>query len=93
MSETVHSQKRCPSINVVGRRKNLYNVKAQKGLITHTFEGYEMQNLLMDDVSISKRAPCMGPSLFERIVGSVKRCLRKVSGNARLTFDELLSFD
>ena len=28
---------------------------------------------------------------FERMVGSIKRCLRKVLGNARLTFDELLT--
>ena len=28
---------------------------------------------------------------FERMVGSVKACLRKVLGNARLIFDELLT--
>jgi hypothetical protein len=28
---------------------------------------------------------------FERLVGLVKRCLRKVLGNAKLTFEELLT--
>ena len=37
-----------------------------------------------------ERAPCLG-GFFERMVDSVKRCLRKVLGNARLTFDELLT--
>lgn len=35
-----------------------------------------------------ERAPWWG-GFFERMVGSVKACLRKVLGNARLTFDEL----
>ena len=35
-----------------------------------------------------ERAPWWG-GYFERLVGTVKRCLRKVLGNARLTFDEL----
>lgn len=37
-----------------------------------------------------ERAPWWG-GFFERMVGSVKRCLRKVLGNAKLTFDELLT--
>ena len=37
-----------------------------------------------------ERAPWWG-GFFERMVQSVKRCLRKVLGNARLTFDELLT--
>ena len=37
-----------------------------------------------------ERAPWWG-GFFERMVGSVKACLRKVLGNARLTFDELLT--
>ena len=37
-----------------------------------------------------ERAPWWG-GFFERMVGSVKRCLHKVIGNARLTFDELLT--
>ena len=37
-----------------------------------------------------ERAPWWG-GFFERMVGSVKRCLQKVIGNARLTFDELLT--
>ena len=35
-----------------------------------------------------ERAPWMG-GMFERMVGSMKRCLRKVLGNAKLNFDEL----
>ncbi len=34
------------------------------------------------------RCPWAG-GMFERMVGSVKRCLQKVLGNARLTHDEL----
>ncbi|XP_046854266.1 uncharacterized protein LOC124447403 [Xenia sp. Carnegie-2017] len=37
-----------------------------------------------------ERAPWWG-GFFERMVRSVKRCLKKVLGNARLTFDELLT--
>ena len=36
------------------------------------------------------KAPWWG-GFYERLVGSVKRCLKKVVGNARLTFDELLT--
>ena len=36
------------------------------------------------------RAPWWG-GFFEQMVGGVKRCLRKVLGNARLTMDELLT--
>ena len=37
-----------------------------------------------------ERAPWWG-AFFERMVGCVKRCLRKVLGNAGLTFDELFT--
>ena len=37
-----------------------------------------------------ERAPWWG-GFFERMVGSVKRCLKKVLGNGQLTYDELLS--
>ena len=37
-----------------------------------------------------ERAPWWG-GFFERMVGSVKACLREVLGNARLSFDELLT--
>ena len=37
-----------------------------------------------------ERAPWWG-GFFERLVGLVKRCLRKVLGNAKLTFEELLT--
>ena len=38
------------------------------------------------------RAPWWG-GFFERMVKSVKRCLRKVIGNARLSFDEMLTVE
>ena len=37
-----------------------------------------------------ERAPWWG-GFFERLVRSVKRCLKKVLGNARLTFSKLLT--
>lgn len=37
-----------------------------------------------------EKAPWWG-GFYERVVGSVKRCLKKVVGNAQLTFDELLT--
>ena len=35
-----------------------------------------------------ERAPWWG-GMFERMVGSTKKCLRKMIGQARLTFDEM----
>ena len=35
-----------------------------------------------------ERAPWQG-GIFERMIGAVKKCLRKVLGNARLSYDEL----
>lgn len=37
-----------------------------------------------------ERAPWWG-GLFERMVGLTKRCLRKMIGRAKLTYDELLT--
>ena len=37
-----------------------------------------------------EKAPCWG-GIFERMVKSVKRCLRKIIGQARLMYDELLT--
>ena len=37
-----------------------------------------------------EKAPWWG-GFYERMVGSVKRCLKKVLGNAKLKFDELLT--
>ena len=37
-----------------------------------------------------EKAPWWG-GFYERLVGSVKRCLRKVVGNARLTYEEMLT--
>ena len=37
-----------------------------------------------------ERAPWWG-DFFKKMVRCVKRCLKKVLGNARLTFDELLT--
>ena len=50
----------------------------------------EMQNHQIEWRFNLERAPWWG-GFFERIVGSVKRCLKKVLGNGRLKCDELLS--
>ena len=50
----------------------------------------EMQNHRIEWRFNLERAPWWG-GFFERMIGSVKSCLRKVLGNARLTFDELLT--
>ena len=54
-----------------------------------TLQGYLGENRIEWKFNL-ERAPWWG-GFFERMVQSVKRCLRKVLGNARLTFDELLT--
>ena len=61
--------------------KNLYDCETLQGYLGTTRVEWKF-NL--------ERAPWWG-GFFERMVQSVKRCLRKVLGNARLTFDELLT--
>ena len=50
----------------------------------------EMQNHRIEWCFNLERAPWWG-GFFKRMVGCVKRCLKKVLGNARLTYDELLT--
>ena len=73
------------------------NAKAYKGidkelrlLFNHPQVKDEMQNRRIQWCFNLERAPWWG-GFFERLIGSVKRCLRKVLGNARLSFDELLT--
>ena len=54
-----------------------------------TLQGYLGENRIEWKFNL-ERAPWWG-GFFERMVQSVKRCLRNVLGNARLTFDELLT--
>ena len=49
-----------------------------------------MQNYRIEWRFNLERAPWWG-GFFERMVGCVERCLKKVLGNARLTYDELLT--
>jgi hypothetical protein len=37
-----------------------------------------------------EKAPCWG-GFFERLVGSLKRCLKKTIGKAKLSYDELVT--
>lgn len=62
--------------------------KALKTLYNHPEVVSELSNKEIEWRFNLERAPWWG-GFFERMVGCVKRCLRKVLGNARLTFDEL----
>ena len=73
------------------------NAKTSKGiekelrlLFNHPQVKDEMQNRRIQWCFNLERAPWWR-GFFERLIGSVKRCLRKVLGNARLSFDELLT--
>lgn len=64
--------------------------KALKKLYTHPEVVRELSSKMIEWKFNLERAPWWG-GFFERMVGCVKRCLRKVLGNARLTFDELFT--
>ena len=64
--------------------------KAIKKLYNHPEVARELSNKMIEWKFNLERAPWWG-GFFERMVGCVKRCLRKVLGNARLTFDELFT--
>ena len=71
---------------------NAKTFKATSNLL-RTLEGDESVSNLLDRKRITwrfnlERSPWMG-GFFERMVQSVKRCLRKVLGNAKLSLDEL----
>lgn len=64
--------------------------KALNKLFSHPEVASELDRKKIEWRFNLERAPWWG-GFFERMVGSVKACLRKVLGNARLTFDELLT--
>ena len=64
--------------------------KALKKLFNHPEVANELSGKMIEWKFNLERAPWWG-GFFERMVGCVKRCLRKVLGNARLTFDELFT--
>ena len=67
--------------------------KASEKLLRRLHENREVREHLESnriDLRFSlERAPCWG-GFYERLIGTAKRCLRKVLGNARLNADELL---
>ena len=62
--------------------------KALNNLFSHPEVASELDRQRIEWRFNLERSPWWG-GFFERMVGSVKACLRKVLGNARLTFDEL----
>ena len=64
--------------------------KELRTLFRHPQVREEMQNYRIQWRFNLERAPWWG-GFFERMVGCVKRCLKKVLGNARLTYNELLT--
>ena len=73
------------------------NAKTLKGiekelplLFNHPQVKDEMQNRRIQWCFNLEQAPSW-EGFFERLIGSVKRCLRKVLGNAQLSFDKLLT--
>ena len=64
--------------------------KALKKLYNHPEVANELSGKMIEWKFNLERAPWWG-GFFERMVGCVKPCLRKVLGNARLTFDELFT--
>ena len=64
--------------------------KALKNLFNHPEVANELSGKMIEWKFNLERAPWWG-GFFERMVGCVKRCLRKVLGSARLTFDELFT--
>ena len=71
---------------------NAKTFKATQKWLKQLFASDDMQSYL-EQYGIQQKfnlakAPWWG-GFYERLVGSVKRCLRKVLGNARLTFEEL----
>ena len=71
---------------------NALTFKAAESLLKkltqdHTFQEFTQNRRIIWRFNLPL-SPWWG-GYFERMVGSVKRCLRKVLGNARLTYDEL----
>ena len=64
--------------------------KALKKLHNHPQVANELSSKMIEWRFNLERAPWWG-WFFERMVGCVKRCLRKAFGNTRLTFDKLFT--
>ena len=80
-----------PALIVSDNAKTFKGTEKQlRTLFRHPQVRAEMQNHRIEWCFNLERAPWWG-GFFERMVGSVKRCLKKVLGNGRLTYDELLS--
>ena len=80
-----------PTLIVSDNAKTFKGIEKELRLLfNHPQVKDEMQNRRIQWRFNLERAPWWG-GFFERLMGSVKRCLRKVLGNARLSFDELLT--
>lgn len=80
-----------PALIVSGNAKTFKGTEKQlRTLFRHPQVREEMQNHRIEWRFNLERAPWWG-GFFERMVGCVKRCLKKVLGNARLMYDELLT--
>ena len=73
---------------------NAKTFKASEKLLRRLHENQEvrehLENNQIDWKFILERAPWWC-GFYERLIGTVKRCLRKVLGNARSNADELLT--
>ena len=71
---------------------NAKTFQARQKALNRLFNHPEVRSYLSDQRLEWKfnleRAPWWG-GFFERMIGSVKQCLRKILGNARLSYDEL----
>ena len=80
-----------PTLTVSDKAKTL---KATEEALNELFSHPEVVREL-DRKKITRKFNLEGApwwrGFFERMVGKVKACLRKVLGNARLSFDELLT--
>ena len=80
-----------PTLIVSDNAKTFKGIEKELRLLfNHPQVKDEMQNRRIQWCFNLEQAPSWG-GFFERLIGSVKRCLRKVLGNARLSFDELLT--
>ena len=61
-----------------------------KSVVTHSEVQKHLEGLGVKWIFNLLKAPWWGGT-FERLIGSMKRCLRKVIGQAKLTYDELLT--
>jgi hypothetical protein len=80
-----------PTMTVSDKAKTF---KATERALTKLFGSLKMRAYLENNKlewRFNLEKPPWWGGFFERMVGKVKRCLRKVLGNAKLTYDELLT--